>query len=90
MAPILRLPGQSGSAQPGHGRGHPFCVTAGSWSSLRGWWSVTLGKFAARVEVTHRAARTGIVIDDGHAVARRFETLTLRGITVRNTLLPKY
>ncbi len=71
--PILRLPGQSRDQRSqATAEATFFCVTAGSWSSLRGWWSVTLGKFAARVEVT-RAARTGVVIDDGHAVARRWK-----------------
>src|SRR5690348_15607124 len=33
-------------------------------------WSIALGEFTTRIEVAHRPARTGVVVDDRHGVAR--------------------
>src|SRR5947209_10395161 len=38
-------------------------------------WSIALGEFTTRIEVAHRPARTGVVIDDRHGVAGRLGNL---------------
>src|SRR6201987_5386432 len=68
--------GPEGVSKAGPPPSPPFlrCSWAMPAPLFRGWF-VTLGELAAGVEVTHRTARTGIVIDDRHAVTGRLRDL---------------